>query len=148
MPNPKQAPEAAALRRALRATARAWADSGSGSPWRAPRLSLSSVELLPCAPAVALLALGASMLPSHHPQPSLVESRNGCIAILGLQLRLQRGCIPHGAHHLPLARVVAGAPGCVDLAVCAVREVLFSCLVAAAAGSTAQVHAGAGVGGA
>ena len=62
MPNPKQAPEAAALRRALRATARAWADSGSGSPWRAPRLSLSSAELLPCAPAVALLALGASML--------------------------------------------------------------------------------------
>ena len=63
MPNPKQAPEAAALRRTLRATARAWADySGSGSPWRAPRLSLSSAELLPCAPAVALLALGASML--------------------------------------------------------------------------------------
>ena len=156
MPVPKQAPEAAALRRALRralrAAARAWADSGSGSPWRVPRLSLSSAELLPCAPAVALLALGASMLPSHHPQPSLVESRNGCIAILGLQLRLQRGCIPHGgcgyAHHLPLARVVAGAPGCVDLAVCAVREVLFSCLVAAAAGSTAQVHAEAGVGGA
>jgi len=66
-----EAPEAAPLRRALRAAARAWAGSGSGSHWRVPQLTVSSAELLPCAPAVALLALGASMLPSYHPSSAL-----------------------------------------------------------------------------
>ena len=68
-----EAPEAAPLRRTLRAAARAWAGSGSGSgsgsQWRVPQLTLSSAELLPCAPAVVLLASGA---------PS-------CIELLGLQ---------------------------------------------------------------
>ena len=149
-----EAPEAAPLRRALRAAAHAWADSGSsssGSQWRVPQLALSSAELLPCAPAVALLALGAPMLPSYHPSSALAVAllalgAPSCVELLGLQ----PGYISYGVVRLPVYRLprvwVAGAPGCVDLAGCAVREVLFSCLVAAAAGSPAQVHVQLGVG--
>ena len=73
------AAEAAPLRSALRAAAGAWGDRQWGLP------QLGSAELLPCAPAIVLLGLGA--------------------------------------------------PGCLDLVLCGARQLLFVCLVAAAADS-------------